>query len=373
MTTYGTDYQYYNIRIYNDPDISGNKPIIAKFSETRVTPILDKPNEYELSIVRFEVPTNTIPILIWPGDDYFRITLEWRGVQKSKFLEFSGQGLKLYGRAIYHYQEVCDIVNKAFSELFNELAVEFPGPLPAPDWALYAYKPPIFVYSQAFKQFQFIIPFTTPDYSTPPDGQDEHEHWSSVIPPVDPLNEIKIYFNRNFDTIITAFQVIGNTDNPNNIDFFRLVVQDTRNNIIQTDITDPLTKVYTMNQSYSNLAVINDFENLIFRSSQIPIVNEFLGTQKNVTRQILTDFIPTPDSYDASKLVFYPQGPLRYYPLITNAEFRNTDLQLFWTNKAGLEFPLYLLPNRQITVKIQFRKKPALVLEDTLYAQNQLN
>ena len=373
MTTYGTDYQYYNIRIFNDPVKSNNKPIIASFDETRVTPILDNPNEYEMSIVRFAVPTNTIPILIWPGDDYFKVSLEWRGVTKSAFLTFNGQGLKLYGKAIYHYQEICDAVNKAFVDVFNELVAEFPGPLPAPDWALYAYKPPIFVYSQSLKQFQFIIQYETPDYSTPPDALNEVEHWSSVNPPIDPLNEIKVFFNRNFDTLITAFQVIGDTDDPDNIKFFKLVIQNTRNNIIQTDLTDPLTKVYTMNQSFSNLAVINDFENLIFRTSLIPIVNEFLGTQTNSTRQILTDFVPTPESYDASKLVFYPQGPLRYYPLITNSEFRSTDLQLFWLNKAGSEFPLYLLPNRQITVKIQFRRKPAIVLDDILTQGNVLN
>lgn len=373
MTTYGTDYQYYNIRIYNDPNENANNSIPAKFDETRVTPILDKPNEYELSIVRFEVPTNTIPLFIWPGDEYYKVTLEWRGVRKSAFLEFAGQGFTLYGKAIYHYQEICDSMNDALNNVFNQMAAEFPGPLPAPDWALYASKAPEYVYNQIIKQFQFLIPYETPDYSTPPDGLNEEQHWSSVITPADPLNEIKLFFNRNVEKFMSGFQFIGSIGDANADDFFRLVIQDTFNNVLQPDITDPLTKRYTMNQTYDNSSIINSLSNIVFRTTRVPIVSEFRGTQKNETQQILTDFIPNPDVFDASAIVFNPSGTLRYYPLITNQDFRGIDLQVYWEDKEGKQFPVYILPNRSITVKIQFRKKPALVLEDTLYAQNELN
>jgi hypothetical protein len=344
----------------------------ARFSEDRVIPILDNPNEYELSIVRFSVPTNTIPIFIWPGDDFYKVTIEWRGVRKSAFMEFAGQGLTLYGIAIYHYQEICDSMNAALKNIFDQLSAEFPGPLPAPDWALYAYKPPFFVFSQELKQFQFIIPYTTPDYSTPPDGINEDEHWSSVIAPVDPLNEIKLFFNRNVEKFMSGFQFIGNSIDAYSDDVFRLVIQNTFNNVVQLNLSDPLTTQYAMNQTYSNLSIINDFENLIFRTSRIPIVNEFQGTQKNITRQILTDFVPLPGAFDASTIVYYPQGPLRHYPLITNVDFRSTDLQVFWENKQGIEFPVYLLPNRTLSVKIQFRKKPSISLDEVLRQGDQL-
>jgi len=49
---------YYNINIYNDT----NDDIEAKYSANTIVPLLDKPNQYEVSVVRASVPLDGIPI-----------------------------------------------------------------------------------------------------------------------------------------------------------------------------------------------------------------------------------------------------------------------------------------------------------------------
>ena len=49
---------YYNINIYNDT----NDVIECKYSANMIVPLLDKPNQYEVSVVRASVPLDGIPI-----------------------------------------------------------------------------------------------------------------------------------------------------------------------------------------------------------------------------------------------------------------------------------------------------------------------
>lgn len=369
MTTYGTDYQYLNVRIFNDPAKNNNRSIPAKYEETRVQPILDKPNDYELSIVRFQIPTNTIPIFIWPGDDVYKITLEWRGFKASQFLEFAGQGFDLYGKAIYHYQEICESFNRAMFLAWTDIVANFPGPLPAPDFALYSLKAPTLVFDYDLNKFQFVVPYTTPDYSNPSIGADEIEHWDTDN--IDIPNRITIYFNREMEKFMSGFQYFANIDNGNSDEFYRLIIRDNVNNVINNP-REPTQQIYLLNQTYSDISNLNDFSNVVFRTSRIPVVSEFKATQRNETQQILTDFIPDEQEFNASSLLFANQGGLRYYPLITNTDFRSIDIQVFWEDSVGNQFPVYILPNKAITIKVQFRRKKSIVLEETLQDQDEI-
>lgn len=367
MTTYGTDYQYLNIRIFNDSVANNNKSIPARYEETRVQPILDFPNEYELSIVRFSIPTNTIPILIWPGDDVYKITLEWRGVQTTAYLTFAGQGLDLYGKAIYHYQEICDSFNIAMKSTWDDMAAAFPGALPAPDFALYSLQSPRLIFNFILKKFQFVVPYETSDYSNPSVGADEIGHWATNNPDVP--NRITIYFNREMEKFMSGFQyIVDDITNGDSDTFYQMIVSDGTNNIVETPSYNENRFVYVMKQTYSDITNVNDFANIVFRTSRIPIVSEFKATQVNEFQQILTDFIPEIQEFNASDLLFNPTGPLRYYPIITNTDFRSVDVDIYWENTEGKQFPVYLLPNKTITVKIQFRKRTSIVLDETLRA-----
>lgn len=369
MTTYGTDYQYLNIRILNDPEENDNKSVPATFDETRVQPILEKPDEYELSIVRFSIPTNTIPIFIWPSDETYKITIEWKGFTASSFMTFAGQGLDRYGKAIYHYQELCDSFNEAMDNIFDTLSVQFAGPLPAPDWALYAKSAPRLIFDAEIYKFRVIVPYETDDYSNPSVGAPELGNWDTYNPIV--TNRISVYFNREMEKFMSGFQYIaGDIDDANSDTFYQLIIKNNYNNIIPYPASGANVS-YVLNQTYSNISNLSDFSNVVFRTT-MPITAEFKATQRNELQYIMTDFKPNTEEYNDSELIYVPQV-LRYYPLTTNEDFRRIDLACFWENSAGDQFPIFLLPNKSITVKLQFRKRPATKMALTLEAGDELN
>lgn len=366
MTTYGTDYQYLNIRILNDPDVNDNKSIPATYDETRVQDILDRPDEYELSIVRFSIPTNTIPIFLWPGDETYKISIEWRGFTASSYMTFAGQGLDLYGKAIYHYQELCDSFNVAMDNVFNIMSAQFSGALPLPDWALYAKSPPRLIFDAEIYKFRVIVPYETADYNNPSVGANEVGHWGTDNPDVP--NKITVYFNREVEKFLSGFQfIVDDINNGNSDTFYELVIKNNYNNIIPypTDVS------YVLNQTYSNISNISDFSNVIFRTT-MPIVAEFKAAQNNEVQYILTDFIPSPAEYDDSELVYVPQV-LRYYPITTNENWRHIDVQVYWQDSTGKQYPVYILPNKSITLKIQLRKRPSTKMALTLEEGDELN
>ena len=59
-------YIHYNVQIPHDDsvDAEGNIDTIAKFSENRTVPIVDRPSDYLFAIERFSVSGSNIPILI---------------------------------------------------------------------------------------------------------------------------------------------------------------------------------------------------------------------------------------------------------------------------------------------------------------------
>lgn len=352
-------YLYYNVEIFNDT----NDFKLAKFSETRVVPILTNPSNYELSIIRFKVPARTIPILIWKGDDVYKITMNWRGVDVSSFLTLPPyNGVPEYGNAVYSYQSLLDSINNAFIDCYNQLGVLFPGPLPAPDWKLYTVVPPVITFNNVTKFFSIDFIFVTPAYVSPPVLS--AGNWTDAPVPLDPLNIISIYFNEQLGSLMRGFRY--NLDTSNDDKYYNLVVHNNNNNIFDNGSDFFIT----MPQDYTILNSLNDLDDIIFRTNSIPVTNEMIGSQRNILQQILTDFEVTESDFDSSNIQFFATGPLRYYPLNSNSDLRTMDLQVYWKTKSGTELPLFLAPGEKLTVKIQFRKVPSIVLKEVLEDQS---
>ena len=109
---------YYNIRIKGS-DTNDNR---ARFNVNSIQTVVDNPLNYELAVERFKVPTTVIPIFIWKGDDYFRITMTYDNstvVQPLLFIPNTNN--QLYGNAIWNYQEFVDIINVALSSAYSAL------------------------------------------------------------------------------------------------------------------------------------------------------------------------------------------------------------------------------------------------------------
>jgi hypothetical protein len=339
------DNVYYNVRIYNDTE---NPSIPASFSENRTVPILENPSDYELAVERFKVPASIIPIFLWKPDNKFFITLSFDGVDVEKQPQFVPNGSYpgdiqfSFQDAIWSYQQFVDILNNAFSEAFTDLKALKPL---APQT-----EPPVMTYNAVTELFTIT---TETSYDI-----------TSATP-------MFITFSYDLYALFPAFYA-----NPINVPppvttnkFITLIVKDYNNNTITIGGND----YFQFQQEYTTLALLNDFVSIVFESDTIPIEPEYLSSQTNVTRRIVTDFEPLDGVNDHQAFQYYPQGPLRYYDLKSSYPLSRIGLKVYWTDRTGRAYQLFVNRGDLLTVKLRFRKKSKKIMERVLSSLEEEN
>ena len=126
--------------------------------------------------------------------------------------------------------------------------------------------------------------------------------------------------------------------------------------------TDPAYVAFRMTQAYTSLAFWTPLERIVLSTASIPVAQQILqpatplsGGQSstpnsNMFRPILTDFEPLQGPADYLPFQYFPQGPWRFTPLIGEAELRQADLQVFWTDFNG-NFNQFLIPPAKTSSK----------------------
>ena len=318
------DFVYYNINIVNKTEPDGKS---AKFSENRVSPVLTKPSDYNMCCVRFQLPSINIPILFF--DNYsFSIKLERGAFSVSKTLIYIPNGaVNVYApkQPVYEYQEIVNSLNVAFLSAKADLNALDPGAIP------------------------FDAPFVTYDASTSLfDLNAETAGYENTLP-----NPIKIIYSADLFTLFTNVQ-----------DFFlspaftQVIVQYNFNNSYIYNLKPYLF----MRQSQPSLELWSEINRIVILSNSIPVRQELVGVQEDVTKRVLFDFnvsgIP-----DKGRITFFLQGPPRYLDLLSDYPLTQMDAEFTWQDSNGNSYPIYLNLNDSVTMKLQFMKKIQLRLE----------
>ena len=149
------DRVYYNININNPTFPQSAKKLAISYAENRDKPILDYPNHYNLSIIRFAIPQNTLPLCnlyskpfpnVNPLDTIYSVTLQHNADISRAYLQaippdttisapqtptadnpyFEVNGYTF----VYEWEILMDIINNAFETAFNALIGPPAGSLP---------------------------------------------------------------------------------------------------------------------------------------------------------------------------------------------------------------------------------------------------
>ncbi len=138
------DHVYYNISIFPDRTYNNPQEFPASFIEVRSDAIIDKPEQYHMSVIRFSVPGEAIPIFIYPhiknsqtgiytvNNMAYSVTLSTGGNDYQTFItyvanttEFNSTQVQYY--YIYSYQAFINMINTAFATSFAALKTANPG------------------------------------------------------------------------------------------------------------------------------------------------------------------------------------------------------------------------------------------------------
>lgn len=332
------DIQYFNIEID-----SGRSPFTtAEYTETRISPILKNPTEYEIAVSRFNIPALYIPIMIFEQPSPLYLTIAYNNASYPSGYDFTTglRQLQYIQRSneikpidyIWNYQEIVDIINNALEDSFNDVKAAYPAAPPT--------EPPYITYDT---NTQLLTLVAQEAY------QDERQ---TGIP------TFKICFEEYLYQFFPSWRIFQwKVDQPIStvpilIEYNEIMIRDNKNNLVQIAGNN----YFQMIQEYKTLSLLNSYR-AISVGTTMPVVSEFIGTQQNNFRTILTDFL-TPVAIDDRETIQYtPQGELRYYDFNSTDELRTVDIKVFWIDHRGNSYPMYVPYNNSLTMKLQFKRK----------------
>lgn len=315
---------YYNARFQPKE----NKREEAVFSVNRVQNILDKADDYELAVIRFSIPTTSIPLIIFE-DNLYSVSLKIGTSEYTEYLSWIPTSAVYTEKMIYSVQTLVDFINTAFSTAFSNLSGSH---------TITSTQPPFMTFSGETNLLTLNVP---QDYLA--DG-------------------INVYANEELYLKINTFQdFYYQTPQQGQLNY-EFVIKD----LFDNTATYNAVNYFTSTQQYGTISAISDIRAIQFLTTTIPVNRELQGAQKNITSNFLTDFEPTQsNTFEGGGILqYYPQGPLRYIDLLSKHSLYKIDLFVKWVSKKGDVYPLYLEGEQSGTIKLLFRKKQNLLLKE---------
>ena len=365
LKSYKPRHIYYDIVVTNYLSKQTAPPIL-RFSETRTTPFLMDPQDYTLSIIRFQLDTPSLPLFVPeialnqddPNMTIYSLTLEYGNHQIQHFVEYSSPDVSLpqppppnplpdnssgyYN--IYSYQYFINMINNTFISAFNIL-VDIVGVENMP-----TVNPP-FLSWDSVNNIAII-------------NADKNGFSGE--------NRINIFFNNSLFNLFSSFLAIyagyDSSDGKNKL----ILIENNLagSNTIQLPISsDPLIPTYTaiqMAQEYSTISLWTPISSIVFTSNTLPIVATQTGTPMlfydsalnlgtssgNNTSQIITDMIANDCQYKPT-LICEPYYP-REVDMIGTGSFNTIDINCFYRSKLGVLQPFVLNSGCTASLKLMF-------------------
>ena len=342
------DNVYLNITINQDPS-QGNTPSVATYNENLTIPVLPDCSKYYVSIIRFSIPLDQVPITIFPllvtqpnpNLSSMIIGINYLGVNYPVNVIYNNHNLNLTppipgvgpifftaGQAsgpyyfIFYISQLIDMFNDALNTAFI-LAGSPGGVLP-----FYSYDP----ISQLIS-LNVSLPFRTAGAN--------------------------IYNNAEANNYLDSF------------DYFSFGYNQPFGRDFQHDLTH-LNLVGTGNLPFPedtiSIELWFSLRKLLITSNNIPIFPEFspaqnpntgLQTGVNSSIPIISDYIPQLEFSNQTRSIAYyiPTSQYRLVDLLSVTPLSKINLNIFWQDKLGNINPLYISVNQQATIKLAFIRK----------------
>lgn len=318
------NYIYFNIETY----FKGENTF--DFDDNRVQSILKNPSDYELAVERFSVPTIGIPIQFKIPNQY-KISLEYNGTVKESFVTFPSNSTAppLYPpyQAIWHYNGFTEGINIALKDIHDQMKLAEPTFLPT--------KPVYMSYEENTNLFPL---YCQSAYTNP---------------------TIKLVFNDKLYNVFSSFSAFDRPTPVPKVNEFIILLKDYGNNSTTLGGYD-----FKIQQQFPTISLLATLRSLVFETNSIPVENELIGSSsKNITRQVITNFLIDQKVQDRSQIQFFPQGPQRWVTLSSRQELRRIDLKVSWSDEFDNLYPIFGDDQNPISMKLVFRKKDQNALQ----------
>lgn len=345
------DNVYYNITINYENNPGGR----AYFEENRTEIILPRCDNYYLTVQRFYVPMSLIPLMVAeivpnqpdPNKMIYSVGLEYNGIYVQQYLNYvtdtlnvpiplgpsfnpNGKQTKTNYYFIHSIQSLVNMFNTALSTAFSLIG--------APVGA----EAPYFIFDPSRGSFSIVC-------------QTAYYDLSLLLP-------IKIYLNSSSYSLFIGLP-LNKLQNNNIGKDYQIMVNNTKNDFYNPPFLAPTIppNYFKIEQDFNSLSNWNSLISIVFTSNSIPIRSEQIpGADGEAnSRPIITDFQPifTQNGVLRDAAQFFPSGPYRLIDLCSTRELRKFDISVYWSDKNGYLYDLFIAPNETLNIKLLFVKK----------------
>lgn len=361
----GVDHKYINLQLYAKP--SNQDPVPALVSATRNQAIIDRPCDWECSIIRFALDISFIPLNIpvvdnthGPNSTIYSVTLEYQGQPYQEFVIYESSNLsgrQEFQPSVWTYQQWLDSVNKALAAAWLALTTAHPltGSTAAP--AIYYTQPgsgsgisgmnlfhdSAFIYDASLPNVPIFIYSNIPMFNTYLNFQSDYFGLSAG-------RDVRFVITPDNAVVLGAAPRIGL---PAALQGLPVNLYMTPQRARTMETWDSLKSIYmTTGQIPINPEIVPSFQtgvssnqNSNIASSQLPIITDFLAGRS-----------PDP-SINRGIVEYLPTAEYRMVDLQGDRPIYTADVQAYYQTYSGQSYPLYITPSSVFTVKLLFRAK----------------
>jgi hypothetical protein len=384
------DHEYIDVYALNLNSTTA-EPSPVSFTQTRNIPFLYKPEDYYLSVVRFQIDTNSLPVFTCAiqfnqGNinlSIYSVTLSWTNpvapfqtFNQQQFVIWSPQDLasplprppsltqnKFQDDSggyyyCYNYTYFLQIINTTFAVCFQALSAQVVGA----GLVLPTTNPPVLTWNND-KNIAIL-------------NADILGYNQTVANRIDIFMNLPLYqlFN-SMPAYIQPFPAILGKN-------FKIDTDNFGNaQVTPFPFYLPTYNAYQVFQEQTAVNVWSPVTSIVFTSNTLPInstnvcnpsifVNG-VSTNNNGNNsdiaQVITDFQAENNIYKNSCL-FFPMGENRYIDLMGTTPLYTIDINVFWKNKVGNLFPFRISCGCSASIKILFERKELItgILEEPL-------
>lgn len=380
------DHEYIDVYAINANSIDA-LPVPVQFTQTRNLPFLYKPEDYYLSVVRFQIDTNSLPVFTCAIQfnqpdlalSIYSVTLSWTNpvapfqtFNQQTFLSWLPQDLASpvprppsltqnkfqddsggYYYA-YNYSYVIQVINTTFTTCFNALNAQVVGA----GLVLPTANVPVLTWNN--------------DKNVAVLNADILGYNQTIANHIDIFMNLPMYqlFN-SLPAYIQPFPALLGKN-------YRIDTDNFGNaQVTPFPFYLPTYNAYQVFQEQTAVNVWSPVTSIVFTSNTLPINSTNVcnpsifvnGTSTNNNgnnsdiAQVITDFQAENNIYKNSCL-FFPMGENRYIDLMGTTPLYTIDINVFWKNKVGNLYPFRLSAGCCASIKIMFERKELITGEE---------
>ena len=316
---------YYNLSLKNTTGSS----VPLRFDVALNIPFLEKPSDYDVSVVRFVLPNFDNPFLTY--SDYYILpdgthvsvndmTMSYNGNSVTQHVAMIPRTSISGDMGIWDIQQCVQMLNATIGTLYT--ALNAIATLPSSD-------KPYFTYSETSQ----LISFTA-----------NKNYYASTL-----ATPIVVSVDETLLTWIYGMPLYGRIPDSRGVPtIYDILVQDLKNNTVSTNY-------YVMTQQAPSFDRMTDFDRIVL-TTNLPIQNEYLGT--STTLPIIQDYCPADLNISTfyNNIVYNAVVPYRQTRLLGDSPFYSIKFDCYTSNVAGTLAQMMLQPNNSANIKLQFIK-----------------